>query len=454
MSFPRYPKYKDSGVEWLGEVPDGWEPVRLRFVSMTNPSKSELSAMPLDTLVSFLPMEAIGEDGTLRLDTEREIRELVGGYSYFRDGDVAVAKITPCFENGKGALMHGLRGGIGFGTTELIVIRPAARRIAPRFLTYVTRSRYFLGLGEGHMYGAGGQKRVPEDFVRNFSVFLPALPEQHAIAAFLDRETARIDALVAEQERLIELLREKRQAVISHAVTKGLDPNVPMKDSGVEWLGEVPAHWEVGPLKALLSLKHGFAFDGDCFSDSGEFVLMTPGNFREIGGFRMRENEKFYVGGGFPREYVLRPGQLLVAMTEQAPGLLGSALFVPNGPIYLHNQRLGLVHGVREDRLSVEFLFHLCNAGPFRHAVSISATGSKVRHTSPGRILAAVLALPPVSEQVAIASFLNGALTGIENLIAEAEDAILLLHDRRASMISAAVTGQIDVRRLASERAR
>ena len=98
------------------------------------------------------------------------------------------------------------------------------------------------------MYGAGGQKRVPEDFIRDLRHPLPSEPEQRAIAAFLDRETARIDALVAKKERLIELLQEKRTALITRAVTKGLDPNVPMKDSGVEWLGEIPAHWEVKPL--------------------------------------------------------------------------------------------------------------------------------------------------------------------------------------------------------------
>ena len=247
MSFPRYPKYKDSGVEWLGEVPEHWQVKRLRFVAELNPSKSEIGDLDRETLVSFLPMEAIGDDGSLNLDRERTLGEVETGYTYFRDGDVTVAKITPCFENGKGALMRGLVNGIGFGTTELIVARPRTGEVIGTYLHYLFISADFRCLGESHMYGAGGQKRVPDAFVRDFASAFPPIVEQRLITSFLDRETAKIDALIAEQQRLIELLKEKRQAVISHAVTKGLNPDAPMKNSGIEWLGEVPRHWETGP---------------------------------------------------------------------------------------------------------------------------------------------------------------------------------------------------------------
>ena len=243
MSFPRYPKYKDSGVEWLGQVPEHWEVKRLRFAAELNPSKAEVANLDRETAVSFLPMEAIGDDGTLSLDKEKTIGELESGYTYFRDGDVTVAKITPCYENGKGALMRGLTGGIGFGTTELIVARPKPEHVTGTFLHYLFISPDFRSIGESHMYGAGGQKRVPDAFVRNFATAFPPLAEQTAIAEFLDRETGKIDELVAEQRRLMELLKEKRQAVISHAVTRGLNPAAPLKPSGIEWLGDVPEHW-------------------------------------------------------------------------------------------------------------------------------------------------------------------------------------------------------------------
>ena len=164
MSFPKYPKYKASGTDWLGEVPEHWSVRRLRFVAELNPSKSEISQLDRETVVSFLPMESVGDDGTLSLDKEKTIGEVESGYTYFRDGDVTVAKITPCFENGKGALMYGLTNGIGFGTTELIVVRPRPDEVLGTYLHFLFISTEFRGLGESHMYGAGGQKRVPDAF--------------------------------------------------------------------------------------------------------------------------------------------------------------------------------------------------------------------------------------------------------------------------------------------------
>ena len=249
-AWKRYPAYKDSGVEWFGEVPAGWEVKRLKYLCQINPSKSEVASLPKSTKVSFLPMELIGEDCSLTLTENRPISDVWEGYTYFRNGDVIVAKITPCFENGKGALCDNLVNGIAFGTTELHVLR-AGEKIDPRFLFLATKSYQFRRLGADLMTGTAGQKRVPDAFIRDYIVALPPLPEQRAIAAFLDRETARLDTLIAKKQRFIELLEEKRQALISHAVTKGLDPNVEMKDSGMEWLGEVPEGWEVVTLQSM-----------------------------------------------------------------------------------------------------------------------------------------------------------------------------------------------------------
>lgn len=216
-------KMKDSGVEWLGMVPEHWEVKRLRFAAKLNPPKSELSALDRSTLVSFLPMECIGEDGTLQLEKEKPIGELETGYTYFRDGDVTIAKITPCFENGKGAIMRGLSNGVGFGTTELIVVRPLDQAATPSYLQYLFTSSSFRKIGESHMYGAGGQKRVPDSFVRDFSPAFPPYSEQSAIASFLDAETAKFDALTTEAQLGIDLLQERRSALISAAVTGQID---------------------------------------------------------------------------------------------------------------------------------------------------------------------------------------------------------------------------------------
>lgn len=214
---------KDSGIEWLGEVPEHWEVKRLRFVSQLNPSKGETAELDRRTEISFLPMEAIGDDGSLNLDRTRLIGEVETGYTYFREGDVTIAKITPCFENGKGTVMNGLLGGIGFGTTELIVVRPILSEASSSYLHWLFISTPFRKRGEASMYGTGGQKRVPDDFVRDFAIGVPPIQEQQTITTFLDRETAKIDELIAEAKTAIDLLQERRTALISAAVTGKID---------------------------------------------------------------------------------------------------------------------------------------------------------------------------------------------------------------------------------------
>ena len=208
---------KNSGVEWLGDVPAHWEMKRLRFTLSLNPVKSELN-IPEDTLVSFVPMEAVNFDKDLTLSEERNLDEVYKGYTYFKNGDVILAKITPCFENGKSAIAQNLTNGIAFGTTELHVLR-SQDSINNHFLYYLIKSDSFMKIGESEMYGAGGQKRVPEEFIKNFLIGLPPYYEQAAIADYLDQETAKIDRLCDTVNQTIGRLKEYRTALITQAVT-------------------------------------------------------------------------------------------------------------------------------------------------------------------------------------------------------------------------------------------
>ena len=162
-------------------------------------------------------MEAVGDDGSLNLEATRLVGDVASGYTYFEDGDVTIAKITPCFENGKGAVMRGLQGGIGFGTTELIVIRPNDT-VHPDWLYCLTQSDAFRKRGEAMMYGAGGQKRVPDLYVRDLPIAWPPIGEQEAIANYLASETVRIDKLLDHVRDEIKLLQELRAATITDAV--------------------------------------------------------------------------------------------------------------------------------------------------------------------------------------------------------------------------------------------
>ncbi|MCB1155854.1 MAG: restriction endonuclease subunit S [Leptospiraceae bacterium] len=213
---------KDSGIEWLGEIPEDWEVKRLKYFTKINPSKSELSTCPKNMQVTFLPMENIGEKGELDTSLTKELSEVINGYSYLRENDVIIAKITPCFENGKGAIAKGLTNNIAFATTEVITLRCENEKSSV-FLYYLLYSSPFRKIAEGTMYGAGGQKRVADSFVANYHFSLPSLTEQKAIAEFLDRETTKIDKLIEKAKESIELSKEKRQALISAAVTGKID---------------------------------------------------------------------------------------------------------------------------------------------------------------------------------------------------------------------------------------
>lgn len=212
---------KDSEVPWLGDIPAHWGPKRMRFCMKTNPSKGEIRLND-DELVSFIPMEAVGEFGGLNLDAEKELGEIGGGYTYFADNDVVVAKITPCFENGKGAIARGLKNGMAFGTTELHVMR-SDDTLLPDYLFHLTMSHPFRCIGESEMYGAGGQKRVPETFLKDFRIGLPPVNEQQDIIDYINKVNQKLDLQMSKAADVIDRLTEYRSALITNAVTGKID---------------------------------------------------------------------------------------------------------------------------------------------------------------------------------------------------------------------------------------
>ncbi|MBX0329990.1 restriction endonuclease subunit S [Oscillochloris sp. ZM17-4] len=436
MSYPRYPEYRDTGIEWLRDIPAHWNAKRLRRVCQINPLRSETQSIPGDTLVSFVPMEAIGEDGSLQASELRALADVGGGYTYFRDHDVLVAKITPCFENGKGALCRNLHNGIGLGTTELHVLR-AGPEIDAAFMFHLTRSSGFHEQGEAAMYGAGGQKRVPADFIENFAIALPPLAEQRAIAAFLDAETARIDALVAKQEALIATLQEKRRALISHVVTKGLDPAAPMRDSGVPWLGEVPAHWEVLKTRRItIEHKQGYYTEQSYIDEGVKLIRITDiDDFANINFSNM-------------------PFVQVTPDNEGAFGVgQGDFLFARSGTI----GRFGIVQYPERSVFAsylirfrfnayTEFLRYSFKSQNFQEGLLRSLHGGANHNVHAEDIKEQYITLPPISEQTVIADYLDRETTHIDTLIAKAQEMIAVLREHRTALVAAAVTGQIDVR--------
>lgn len=215
-------KMKNSGIEWLGEVPEEWEVTKMKFIAKLNPSKSEIeSSINDEDFVSFLPMDKVGEDWSYDKTSLAKYNEVSSGLTYFKEGDIIMAKITPCFENGKATILESLTNGIGFGSTEFHTIRPL--KIDRSYLFYVTRSDYFMSNGESFMTGSAGQKRVPTSFVNDFYVPIPKSEEQVEIATFIEDYFKRSNILSSQLFSQIEKLKEYRQSIISEAVTGKID---------------------------------------------------------------------------------------------------------------------------------------------------------------------------------------------------------------------------------------
>jgi type I restriction enzyme, S subunit len=311
----------------------------------------------------------------------------------------------------------------------------------------------YAGAKLGVFGGSEGKSTIAHltaETLRRYQFGFPPFDEQLSIAAFLDRETAKINALVDEQTRLIELLKEKRQAVISHAVTKGLDPNAAMKDSGVEWLGLIPEHWNVMRLKHLTTnIKagpFGSALTKDMYTARGYRVFgqeqVIPENFA-IGDYYI-SNEKFVE----LKQYAVSVGDILISCV----GTFGKVAIVPSGvEPGIINPRLIRLRCA--DAVRPEFLATVLRSEILFEQFSELSRGGTMDVINIGTLHQIVLALPPVNEQSIIVEFLRIHNSKVGDLITEAEAAIGLLQERRSALISAAVTGKIDIRGLVPTKA-
>lgn len=440
--YKAYPEYKDSGVAWLGRVPSQWTICRIKNTAMINPSKSEVRGITPNTEVSFIPMEAIGENGELDASRVKPISEVISGYSYVADGDVMIAKITPCFENGKGAIAKNLLNGIGFATTEVINIRPNHPSDSAYYL-YLLSTEPFRRLAEGAMYGAGGQKRVADSFVAEYHFSLPEISERTKIAAFLDHETAKIDALIDKQQRLIELLKEKRQAVISHAVTKGLNPNARIKDSGVEWLGEVPAHWGVLAIKHIVStpITDGPHETPEFFDTGIPFVSAEAVSSGRIDFEKIRAHISDADNQRFSKKY--SPKKFDIYMVKSG-ATTGVTAIVETDDIFNIWSPLA---AIRCNELSYPyFVLNFMRSRNFSDAIATSWSFGTQQNIGMKVIENLPITRPPLSEAIEIANFLQDTSAKFDKIILQAQAQIELMQERRSALISAAVTGKIDVR--------
>lgn len=420
-------------------IPSGWRQRRLRFDVRSNPKKAELDLDP-ETEVSFVPMDAVGEYGGLRLDTTRAVADVFKDYTYFTDGDVCIARITPCFENGKGALANGLTEGVAFGTTELHVLRPLDG-VDRKFLFYITISHDFRGLGEAEMLGAGGQKRVPERFIKDWRAPLPDLDTQRRIAGYLDDKTARIDALIEKKRALLDRLAEKRQALITRAVTRGLNPDAPLKDSGIDWLGKVPAHWTVKKLRRVKSYLTSGSRDWAAFySDEGEpFIRMT--NVTKQGVELDLSDLRFVKLDGATEgtRTAIKAGDILITITAE----LGSvAVARDNVEGAYINQHLALFRADK-DLCHPDFLVNFLSTDIARSQFFENGQGGTKQGLGFEQVNNVWAAFPPLEEQQEIGVYCAEIWRKYGDVQRSLESSIQKLTEYRAALVTAAVTGKI-----------
>lgn len=415
MSFPRYERYKDSGVEWLGEVPAGWNvlPLKRAVRLITEKTGGREYAVALENIEGWTGRY-------IPTDTEFE-----GEGVDFAEGDILFGKLRPYLA--KAWLSDRQGGAVG----DFHVLRPEPKT-SGRFLLYLILNRVFISIVDGSTFGAK-MPRVSWDFMGGMQLPFPPLFEQHTIAAFLDRETAKIDALIAEQQRLIARLAEKRQAVISHAVTKGLDPAAPMKDSGVEWLGEVPAHWTLTRLRRLFRQE----------KRQNQFCKPVLSVYRDYGVILKdsRDDNMNKTPDDLSAYQLVNPSDLVVNKMKAWQGSLGvsdlEGITSPDYVVFTPRQR--------ECSAFLHLLLRSQRMVTIYRSISNGIRPSQWR-LEPDLFLGLSVFLPPMQEQRNLVSFITDQTSRFDALIAEAQSAIALLQERRTALISAAVTGKIDVR--------
>lgn len=409
-----YPAYKDSGVEWLGRVPEHWEVRKLKWLASLQSG-------------DFITSESIEEEGAYPVYGGNGLRGYCTAFTH--DGAYALV-------GRQGALCGNINYAEGkFWASEHAVVVSPYIPTAVRWLGELLRT---MNLGQYSISSAQPGLAVE----RIIDLFLPIPPEgeRQIIAAHVGSETARIDALIEKKTRFIELLREKRQALITHAVTKGLDPTVKMKDSGVEWLGKVPEHWEMVPLKYVTpSLTVGIVVNPSDYvadeglpflygGDIGEGVIFAE-SARRISPEHSQRNAKTRLNAGD-----------LVTVRVGAPGV--TAVVPPE----CEGGNCASVMLIRRGEFNSDWLCYTMNSRVVRYQVEVVQYGAAQEQFNISHAVDFLIPVPPVEEQSQIASVLNQEGRRVDALLSKTECSIELLKERRSALITAAVTGQIDLR--------
>ena len=443
--YQQYAEYKNSGVEWLGKVPSHWEAIPIKYLA------SEKNTLFLDG--DWIESKDISDSGIRYITTgnvgEGQYKEQ--GTSFISDQVFQKLNCSEVFENdilisrlnlpiGRACLVPNLNKRI-VTSVDNVILRPDAIYNKQFLVHLFSSSEYFYNTA--NLARGATMQRISRGLLGNIRISLPEKEEQIQIANFLDYETAQIDTLIEKQQTLIQLLKEKRQAVISHAVTKGLNPDAPMKDSGVEWLGDVPEHWIIIQLKHACDLLK----DGTHLPPPRVDVGIPLLSVRNVvnGKFIFRDDDSQISERDYnqlSKSFTPKTGDVLLAIVG---GTLGKAAVVENMKNF-HIQRSLAIFRTNQLKINNYFLNFLFNSQGFQSLLWENAGFSAQPGIYLGTLSNFLIPMPSLSEQIEITNFLNDKVYAFDNLINKAEQAIHLMQERRTALISAAVTGKIDVR--------
>jgi type I restriction enzyme S subunit len=434
VSLPRYPEYRDSGLPWLGSVPQHWTfaPLWVLF------NRTKRTGFEGEQLLSVYRDHGVIPKAS-RDDNNNKPSDDLSPYQLVCPGDLAINKMKAW----QGSVAISEHRGI---VSPAYFVYEAKHQESSRYLHYLMRSPQYVA---GYLSMSKGirinQWDLESQYHSRLPVLIPPKEEQERVATFLDRETAKIDALVAEQEKLLALLAEKRQATISHAITRGLNPNAAMKDSGIPWLGEVPAHWNLCRLKDLsVFTTSGPRGWSDHISESGSLFVQS-GDLDDELAVDFVNAKRVTVGEDAEAARTrLVDGDIVICITGAKTGNVAVCSVVPE-PAFV-NQHLCLVRPSEE--VNSRFFGLALKSGIGQAQLDLSQYGLK-RGLSLEKIRDLLIVLPPRSEQEAIVAHIDNACDRLLALRNESERAIDLFKERRSTLISAAVTGKIDVRHAA-----
>lgn len=439
--YQKYAEYKESGVEWLGEIPSHWDGVPCRSVvehivekNTNNSSDNYLSLM---ANIGVIRYEDKGDIGNKKPEDLSKCKIVKKGQLVINSMNYSIGSF-------------GMSSYDGICSPVYIVLQSKINVYLERFALRVFENssfqKYLAKFGNGILEH---RSAINWDDIKDKYIPLPSLKEQKSILLFLDYETAKIDSLIEKQQKLIELLKEKRQAVISHAVTKGLNPNVSMKDSGVEWLGQVPEHWKIAPIKRIIHvMEQGKSPECENIPATSEQWGVLKTSCVNNGIFHPQQNKALPEHIKPHTKYQVKAGDILMSRASGSINLIGSVALVPNEvqENLLLSDKVFRIHLTKD---CDSRFFTLLMATPYMRTLierAISGAEGMANNITKTAILEFVSAIPPLKEQVELVNYLTQKIQAFDSLVVKACKAIEVMQERRTALISAAVTGKIDVR--------